>query len=220
MLLLYFYKAANPADGDFRDCSCRKDPDLEVLSLGICRPALRRRLASRKDASSLSVMFYTTGDGAPTLHITALVQISRVYSSHAHAESSFRGRRPSNLLVDNNPCRYGTTYRNGVIATGPSPRRCYCRRYSGRAGSQYFRFKKKTSLIRVKNPITIPFEELTTLCPRFFNTHPKRRTWQKFQQATSNTCHEIFDPIEAQSLLDKIKKKPHKVSPLDLARAH
>lgn len=207
MLFLYFYRAGNPAHGDFQDLSCRTDPDLDALTFGICRPPLRRRLAARPDIQSSTIVFYTVAPRTPVLLITAVVDVAQIFRTHVLAAGTLPPPYPTNLLTDGNPCRCGTTYTGNVSATKPRTPACDCTYYFGRQNTPYFQFHRRSPASWQKNPVSLPFPELQKLCPAFFRLHSRRQTWPSFQQATSNDCHEISDPREEATLLQRVGAK-------------
>lgn len=65
VLGLYFYRARRAVlrpDADLRDASCRPDPDFDALTLGLCRPGLRAKVARlSRSAEPLDLLFYSIG---------------------------------------------------------------------------------------------------------------------------------------------------------------
>src|SRR5436309_14867980 len=102
MLGLYFYRARRPtleADADLRDFSCRPDPDFDWLTLGLCRPDLRRKIARLAAAEPVDLLFYSRVRAADMLLLVALMRVDAVYAGHLGARSGFEDRIPRNLVV-------------------------------------------------------------------------------------------------------------------------
>lgn len=198
MFVLYYYKAGDAAHNVFTDLSCRRDPDFNSLTFGICRPPLRKRLFQLN--TPITFLFYTIQSGSQALLLTALVHVKTQFPTHTAASNVLTGQVPTNLLVPANPCRCKTVFNSAMTQTIPYAPQCSCQSYISRANTPFFIFDRQTALIRVASPVRLPFPVLLNLIPSFFSKYPTRKTWSKFQQATSNDIHEICDPLEQKAL--------------------
>lgn len=206
MLGLYFYRARRPSlepDADLRDASCRPDPDFEWLTLGLCRPDLRRKIARLAAAEPVELLFYSRAATADVLLLVALMRVDAIYADHLGARSGFEDRIPRNLIVSGNPCLFGTQVYpalSHVTVRRQSPG-CGCRRYVLRAGTPYFRFAAARDAIRLDSPVPVTLRSLQALSPNNI-----RRRWPpgtdlgSFQRATQNGAHWIRHPVDAEAI--------------------
>ena len=92
VLGLYFYRARRPTlgnDADLRDASCRPDPDFDWLTLGLCRPGLRKRIARHAVAEPVDLLFYARVPATDTLLLVALLRIASVHGDHFDAREGY-----------------------------------------------------------------------------------------------------------------------------------
>src|SRR5258705_5756299 len=156
-------------DADLRDASCRPDPDFEWLTLGLCRPDLRTKIARLAAAAPVDLLFYSRMASTDTLLLVALLRIATAYPSHSDARADFTGRIPRNLVVPANPCSLGTVV---VPTTGQVTMRrpsslCGCHRYVKRSRTPYLRLTaSEPDSIRCTDPVPVGWEQLRRLSPR------------------------------------------------------
>jgi hypothetical protein len=200
VLALYYYLAYDPHGGEFRDLSCRPDPDFSTLSLGICRTPLRKRFARLAAHGPIELIFYTVRQPEQTLLLTARLTVDTIFQSHDTAAVVLQVKSRWNLLVPGNPCTKRTVFRKGMRTTMPANPECDCLHYIGRSASPYLTFDGETAALRVSDPVELPFAHLKQLCPDFFRANPVRRQWYRFQSSTSNDCHFVSDIGEQNAL--------------------
>lgn len=206
MLGLYFYNARRPTltqRCDLRDSSCRPDPDFEWLTLGLCRPGLRKRIAGLASEEPIDLLFYARVFGTDTLLLAALARIDVVYPSHADASRSFIDGVPRNLIVRGNLCLFGTDVDpDAGMAVGlRATTACGCSGYAQRANTPYLRLEAAPEELRVDDPVPIRFGDLRGMLPDELS-----QRWQgdgglaAFQRATQNGAHWIRNVATADAI--------------------
>jgi hypothetical protein len=207
MLGLYFYRARHAvltANADLRDASCRPDPDFAALTLGLCRPGLRAKVARlSRGAEPIDLLFYSIGSKKDILLLVGLLRLETVFPDHASARIMFTGKLPPNLIVPGNPCRFGTEVEpsTGRIAVKSLPRFCACHRYVLRAATSYLQFAAKAGAARITSPVPLSLKELAVLSPLAIGSRwPARIDPGLFQKATQNGAHWIREPSEIEAI--------------------
>ena len=209
MFALYFYRALDPVRGEFDDLSCRRDPDFDHLTLGICRPAVRKLMCEEALKGRVSIVFYTRKPHVPALFLRALLTLKSdgVFGSHREAADDGLSRPlPYNLLVPRNRCICGTAFSNRSAMRSKDPD-CDCARYVGRESTPYLRFDKDAARIPGE-PIEVDFEQLKSFLPKYFRRWPTRKAWGVFQKAVQNSVHMIEDKDEQDALRALFREVP------------
>lgn len=206
MLGLYFYRARRPTlgdDADLRDASCRPDPDFDWLTLGLCRPGLRKRIARLAVAAPIDLLFYARVPATDALLLVALVRVLSVHANHFDASAGFKDGHPRNLMVPGNPCLLGTIAdpTSGQVAMRRPTELCGCPRYVMRADTPYLHFvAHEPGAVRCDDPVRVRWEELRRISPAIIGQRWSGTDLAAFQKATQNGAHWIGDAADAEAL--------------------
>lgn len=179
--------------GDFRDGSCRPDPDFATKTLGLCRPlfraAIHRQWRAAQFANGLDFAFFTRTRSGPDFAVVAWLTLANVFASHAAAVSA--GCRPTlNLMTPGSCCLSGTTYRGRYL---PASTPCGCLLYGARVRTPYLTFSAPArESIRVNAPLRLSFSRLQVLLPAYFASRwPAGVERGKFMQSGQGWGHRI-----------------------------
>ena len=219
VLGLYFYRARRASlttDADLRDSSCRPDPDFEWLTLGLCRPGLRKKIAGLAAADPVDLLFYARVPSTDTLLLVALLRIATVHVNHFEARAGFQDGLPRNLVVPGNPCSCGTVVdpASGHVTMRRRTGICGCHRYVKRAGTPYLQFvTHEPGSLRVADPVPIQWEHLRVLSPQVIGRRWSGADFAGFQRATQNGAHWIADPDEAEAIRHHFLGDPRWLGP-------
>lgn len=205
-VLLYPYHSRDwfrIQSGDFRDESCRPDPDFAAKTLGLCRPPFRtaiyRRWQAGHLAGGLDFAFFTRTRSGPDFAVVAWLTLANVFASHPAAVSA--GCKPTlNLMTPGSCCLCGTTYRGRSL---PTSTRCGCVLYAARVRTPYLTFRtSSTNAVRVKAPLRLSFTQLQQLLPAYFASKWSAGTMQlgTFMQSGQGWGHRIADPADIRRL--------------------
>lgn len=214
VLGLYFYRARRPTlttDADLRDASCRPDPDFQWLTLGLCRPGLRKRIARLVAAEPVDLLFYARVPAADTLLLVALLRVATAYPSHSAARADFTDRLPRNLVVPGNPCSIGTVVdpASGQVTVRHSHEICRCHRYVKRADTPYLQLTAREPVsLRCADPVPVGWEQLRRLSPQVIGCRWSGSEFAGFQRATQNGAHWIDEPADADAIRRHFRDVP------------
>ena len=197
---------------DLRDASCRPDPDFEWLTLGLCRPGLRKRIARLAATEPIELLFYSRVPAADMLLLVALLRVVEVHANHADARAAFKDRLPRNLIVPGNPCLLGTEVdpEAGRVTRRRHAEACGCDRYVQRSGTPYLRLTAREQVsLRCANPVPVEWERLRQLSRSAIGRRWSGGDFDAFQRATQNGAHWIADPDEAEAIRQEFLSVPH-----------
>ena len=208
-------------DTDLRDASCRPDPDFEWLTLGLCRPQLRRKIALLSEVEPVELLFYARVPTTNTLLLVALLRVAEVHANHSDARSSFSEKIPRNLVVPRNPCVLGTEVDpgSGSVSVRRSNDSCGCHKYVKRSGTPYLRLAAQDAgSLRCVEPVPLQWESLRELAPRVLGRRWRKDDFAGFQRATQNGAHWIDDLVDAGVVRDYFKSYPRSSGPASAAK--
>lgn len=166
-LLLYRYNSLDwwgVEAGNYRDASCRPDPDFKARTWGLCRPPLRKTLreAWRGELSKtgLDILFLTPVRGGG-IALVAWLPVKEIYANHAAAGAHWQLPVPSNLMVKGSRCVLGTRFDGKSLGGRAIPKECSCECYECRVDGAYVKLGEGAKgAIREHDPVLVKYEDL------------------------------------------------------------